>query len=191
MREKEIPREWQVLQYREPRAILLKFDEFENQILDQDLPEDVRSLRVRPLRSAHYLRQAALFCYGMSCTSRLNVEFAIFEDKDFDCIARWRDSDTLHYCPIQLKELVPAHVNATANPEIELAKLSKYADAEDLVVAFYVNREVHLEFPLPVPANIAVSELWIYGATSPDRRHWMLYGDVLGTPMRHEFEYPS
>jgi len=191
MRERKIPREWQVLKYLEPRNVLLKFDQFEGQIADQDLPEDVRSLRVRSLRPAHYLRQAALFCYGMSHTSRLRVEFALLEDRDIDCVTRWMDGDTLHYCPVQLKELVPAHVNASVDLVAELGKLSKYADARDLVVAFYVNREVHLSFPMSVPAKIGVSELWFYGATSPDRRQWMLYGDVLGTPTRYEFEYPS
>jgi hypothetical protein len=66
----------------------------------------------------------------------------LFEDRDIDCVARWIDRDTLHYCAVQLKELVPAHVNAGADIMAELAKLSKYADARDLVVAFYVNREV-------------------------------------------------
>jgi hypothetical protein len=191
MSEREIPREWQVLQYRDPRTVLLKFDQFEGQIADQNLPEDVRSLRVRSLRAAQYLRQAALFCYGMSHTSRLRVEFALFEDRDIDCVTRWMDGDTLHFCAVQLKELVPAHLNASADIVAELAKLSKYADARDLVVAFYVNREVHLSFPMFVPAKIGVSEVWFYGATSPDRRHWMLYGDVLATPTRYEFEYPS
>jgi hypothetical protein len=99
--------------------------------------------------------------------------------------------DTLHYCAVQLKELVPAHVNARADVVAELAKLSKYVDARDLVVAFYVNREVHLSFPIRVHTKILVSEVWFYGATSPDRRRWMLYGDVLAGPSRYEFEYPS
>jgi hypothetical protein len=188
---KRIPREWQAQKFFEPRTVLMKFEQFERQFADREMPEEVRSLRVRQLRPAHYLRQAALFCYGMSHTSRLNVEFALLEDRDFDCVTRWKDEDTVHYCPVQLKELVPAHVNAAAEIESELAKLSKYTDASDLVVALYVNRQVHLDFPVSVPAKLSISELWLYGATSPDLKKWMLYGDILGVPTRYEYEYPS
>jgi hypothetical protein len=191
MREGVAPREWQSLEFRDPKTVLLQFDEFERQYADRDIPEHIRSLRVRRLRPAEYLRQAALFCFGMSHTSRLNVQFALHEDRDIDCITRWMDGDTLHYCPIQLKELVPDHVNASTEFSGEVAKLSKYGDSRNLVVAFYINRTFHLDFPVAVPPGLGISELWLFGATSPDRREWMLYGDVLGTPDRYDYQYPS
>jgi hypothetical protein len=186
-----IPREWQALEYLSPREVLLKFAEAERQFAERDMPDKVRSLRVRSLRPANYLRQAALFCYGMSHTSRLDVRFALFEDRDTDCVARWLDSDTVHYCPIQLKELVPEHVNASAEIESELGKLTKYTDAREIVVALYINRRVHLDFPIKAPAGLGVSELWVFGATSSDLRRWMLYGNILGNASKYEYEYPS
>lgn len=187
-----IPREWEQQQFLDPRAVLIKFDQVDRQFAHRDdMPEEVRSLRVRSLRPANYLRQAALFAYGMSHTQKKNIEFALLEDRDIDCITRWVDGDTVHYCPVQLKELVPEHVNATAQLESELAKLEKYADAREVVVAMYVNRRVHLDFPITAPTNLRISELWLYGALSPDLRKWMLYGNLLGQAQRYEYEYPS
>ena len=101
------------------------------------------------------------------------------EDGDYDAVAAYRDVEGIHYTPIQLKELVPEHLNPAATLQSELTKLRKYRDSRDLAVAFMVNRLTRI-----VPAEldvtgIEVGEVWLYGAIDEDQVSWMLLGDIL------------
>lgn len=185
------PREWITYQYFDPREVLLKLAKIEKTLIGLPLEEKLLQLRANKLRKFHERRQAAIFCYGMSCLNQGPIEYAPVEDSDFDCIARWKYGDTINYCPIQTKEFVPADINPHTILDAEIAKLKKYTDSKNLVVAFYLNRQGHFEFPDVRSLNLNIAELWMFGATSPDGRHWALYGDVLKEPRKYSFDYPT
>src|SRR5215470_2217060 len=134
---RRVPRQWNTYKYRNPRDDLVKFGVVEDRVAGQVMPEEVRTLRVPSLRRTNYLRQAALFTYGMSCATQHAIEFALVEDEDFDFITRWMEDDTVNYRPVQLKELVPEHLNSVTFEE-EMEKLFKYSPGT--TVAVYVNR---------------------------------------------------
>ena len=185
-------REWQKLKYLDPELILRGL---RNIALTQPLhtlPYEVRTLRRRDLRPYGEGRQAALFCYGMSKVFGRHVSFAQAEKSDYDIVARYVDGGTIRYVPVQLKELVPASVNPSADLQVELDKISKYADCRDLVVAFHLNGDRRMEFSeLRVPRE-SIAELWFFGARAPDQRKWLLIGDMLKEERYwHEFEYPG
>lgn len=191
MTQRRPPREWSTYQYFDVRDVLIKLGEVEKALAGRPIAEKVLRLRTQGLREFHERRQAAIFCYGMSCLHGGPIQYAPVESADFDCIARWRDGDILNYAPIQTKELVPADLNPTATLDEELKKLTKYVDSSDLVVAFYLNRNGRIEFPTIRVPRLNVAELWMFWATSPDKAHWMLYGDVLKAPRAYAYEYPT
>ena len=155
------------------------------------LPRKVRSLRTKELRPYGERRQAALFCYGMSCVLGVPVVFAHVEKADYDCVARWVIGHSAHFRAVQLKELVPPDINPKAALESELSKLTKYQDSDDLTVAFYINRPIRLENRPQLPAGLRVGEVWAYGASSSDSSKWMICGDLLQNPTMYEYAYPS
>lgn len=120
------------------------------------------------------------------------VTFAQSEASDYDLIARYISGDIAHYVPIQLKELVPDHVNPRASLQAELDKMAKYVDSPELVVAVHLNTEKHLEFAdLRVPVG-RIAQLWFFGATSRDQVNWVLIGDMLKEKrFAFPFRYPG
>jgi hypothetical protein len=185
------PREWQTYEYYDSRQILVKLGAVEGRLAGLPIDSKVRSLRTRSLRPYNEKRQAALFCYGMSCLLGVPVSYAHVEGEDFDCVACWRIEETLHFCPIQLKELVPPNVNPHVALETELAKLKgRYADSRDLTVAVYLNRPLRLEAPPRLPEDLNLGALWVYGASRPDRSMLVMYGDLLSEPTMYEYAYP-
>jgi len=47
------------------------------------------------------------------------------EEEDYDCVLWWKVEGKSRYAPVQLKEIVPPHINPNATVEVELAKLGK------------------------------------------------------------------
>lgn len=185
-------REWEKLKYLDPEELLRGLREIATTPGLHELPYEVRTLRRRDLRQYHEGRQAALFCYGMSTVLGSPVAFAQAESSDYDVVARYVLGDTAHYVPVQLKELVPAIVNSTADLQSELDKIAKYVDSSDLAIAFHLNGERRVEFgQLQMPKS-AVGELWFYGATTLDQRNWLLIGDMLKEQHHaHAFQHPG
>lgn len=137
-------------------------------------------------------RQAALFAYFVGkLVVKAPVEYAMYEDGDYDCVFRWREQDRNCYQAVQLKEVVPTHLNPKAEIRFELAKLAKYARSENTVVAFHLNQTGPLDFSHLSRPDIAFSGLWFYGALSPNQSRWLLYGDLLKEPIAHEIDYPT
>ena len=89
-----VPRSWEVFEYFDAREVLIKLGEVERELESSSVPDRVIQLRTRALRPYHERRQAALFCYGLSCLLERPVAYAPVEDEDFDCVARWTDGDT-------------------------------------------------------------------------------------------------
>ena len=81
--------------------------------------------------------------------------------------------------------IAPEELNPQASFESELSKLAKYTSSSELCVAYYLNRQFHLdlkELRIP-PLNIA--ELWLFGAVSPDKSRWMLWGNRISFATEH------
>ena len=185
-------RQWEKLNYLDSEAILRGLRTIQMTTSLKDLPYEVAALRRRDLRRYAEGRQAALFCYAMSLIDGSRVSFAQAEASDYDVVARYVRGDVGIFVPIQLKELVPEHVNPRAHLQRELDKISKYVDSSELVVAFHLNTTKRIEFSeLRMPVG-KVGELWFFGATSQDQVDWVLIGDMLrGTRYAFNFRYPG
>jgi len=182
---------WHAFEYFDSREILLRLGKIERGLDSRSIPDRVIQLRTRGLRPFNERRQGALFCYGISCLIGRPIAYAPVEDEDFDCVARWADDDVMHYTPIQLKELPPNDLNPGASLEAELAKLAKYVSSPQLCVAYYLNRQFHFDpSTLRIP-KLPIGELWMFGATSPDKSRWRIWGDLLASPASTEYVYPA
>lgn len=185
-------RRWRKLNYNDPAFVLRQLRRAEKSLPLQELPYELRTLRRRDVRKYGEGRQAAIFCHGMAALSGLRIDFAMLEEADYDFVAAYKNGDVLNFVPVQLKELVPTHVNPRAELQDELDKIAKYVDSKDLVIAFYLNTEKRIEFSeLRFPVGV-VAELWFFGASSQDQANWVLVGDMLGNnPVIYRFNYPD
>lgn len=185
------PREWLKYSYLDPKKILIGLRNIEQDYPLSELRYEAASLRTRELRPFGEGRQAALFCYGMGIALGVEVYFAQVERQDYDIVAHFVADNESHFVPIQLKEWVPDFLPNAGTLQDEVAKLSKYADSTDLVVAFHLNRTTRLELDhLVVPTTVA--ELWFFGAMDPKQKRWHLIGNLLSPQYRaYEFEYPT
>lgn len=190
---KRAPREWQTLNFIDPKRVLISLREVAQTLSLSDLRYPAASLRTHELRPYGEGRQAALFCHGMSQAMNRRVDFAMVEVQDYDFVARFADSQgALVFAPVQLKEWVPDFLNPSATLQDELDKLDKYVDSEDLVVAVHMNRTatIHLS-ELRLPRG-RIGELWLYGTTDLTQTRWTIIGNLLsGKPQYFEFSYPA
>lgn len=155
-------------------------------------PPKVKSLRTNELRSPREMRSAALFCYGLVKLIGRHVSVAGVEAQDFDAVGRWDFEGTVLYSPIQLKEVVPAHLNPKASLEVEVSKLVKYVDSTDLTVVIYVNRLTQFDMrEFKVPSGLRIAALWVIAALDPHQSEWGLWGDFLCEPQAGRFLYPT
>jgi hypothetical protein len=173
-------REFSRLDYKCPRDWLQNLREIEELVIRSTLPHKVRALRTHRLRYWNETRQAALFAYGMSKRMPdFQFDFACAEGADYDAVIRSRREDEQFFTPIQLKEYVPEELNANATLEALLNGLSRYSSSSDLVVVVYLNRRFRLRmWPIYCPP-LNVGGLYLVGATSPNKRKWLLVGNLL------------
>ena len=141
------------------------------------------------------MRDAAIFCVGMSERIGFDVRFAPVEDQDFDFIATWFDGEGMrNYCPVQLKEVAPPHLNAGATIRAVVDGLARYADSADVTVAIKINRPARFDpAELQLPANLRIGALWIFAGLSADQSEFGLWGDFLSrtdAPLGTRFSYP-
>ena len=128
------------LSYRDPAVVLRELRQIEAQMVGANLSPQVRNLRTNGLKHIREFRHAALFCHGMSLRLGYQVLFSPVESSDYDFVATWRTADAQHFARVQLKELVPAHLNEGATVQALVDGLSKYS-GDDLIVAIFLNRE--------------------------------------------------
>jgi hypothetical protein len=184
-------RAFQHLEFRDPRPFLVRLREVEPQVANSDLPPKVKALRTNALKWSKELREGALFCYGMAQRIGQTVRLAPFEAQDYDFVASWIVGDTQHLAPVQLKEVVPQDLNSTASVQERVNGLAKYVDSEDLTVVIYLNQRVHFHPAQLVVPPLKIAALWVFGAISPDKEQWGLWGNFLETPEGTRFEYPT
>ena len=185
-------REFQDYDYKDAREWLVEMHKIESIVSTTALSYPVRSLRTNKLRPWSDRRVAALFAYGMS--KRMPgywFDFAGVEQSDYDAIIRHHDGKECFYTPIQIKELVPEHINEDSTMETILDSLTKYSNSPDLVVVVYLNRRMKIR-PHPIRSKqINIGGLYFLGGASPTKRQWLLMGDLLHSAEISQFEYPT
>jgi|TARA_R110000787_G_C13425356_1_gene445216 hypothetical protein len=160
-----------------------------------DMPHKAHALRTNDLKNSREMRQAALFCYGMSVAINKPVLFSPEERDDYDFVASWFDGDAQHFAPVQLKELVPEHLNSRQTFEALLEKAKqKYTNSDDLTLAIYLNRVGRFDpGEVRIDRDLKLAGIWAFGGTSPDQSKFGLWGDLLHDEpcLGIEFEYPK
>jgi hypothetical protein len=181
------------LAYRDPRAVLVDLRRAEVEVALSDAPFAVKNLRTRDLRPLRELREACIFCHGMTECTGQKFFVAHVEAQDYDAVAMWVVGDLQSFAPIQIKEVVPHEVNPAASVQQVVDGLRKYPDSQDLTVAIHLNRMVKGFNPteIVVVPRLKIAALWMFGAIAPDQSRWAIWGNFLGEFEAREFTYPS
>jgi len=182
---------WKKLRYHNPGDILRRLRALEIELADVQMDEKVRRLRVSSLKQFREWRDAALFLYGLGLAYRRKIYYATLEESDYDFVASWTEGAIQHFCPVQLKELPPAELNANANLEEILARSVKDPRPTSTVLAVRLNRTGHLDLKTLSIPPVPWKEVWFLWASAPDSTRWTVYGDALGDPGQFSFDYPS
>ncbi|MGR4874453.1 hypothetical protein [Pseudoxanthomonas sp. LARHCG66] len=183
--------EWKDLKFLNPTQLLLGLDSL---FADAGLhkyrnPADL--LQHRDVREIAEDRRCAIFCHGASQALGTKILFAPFESSDYDYVGAFSYGGRVHQFPIQLKQVAPSRLNPRSTISKEIAKLRKYVDSHDLIVAMHINQSVHLK-----PSDIDVSglhikELWLFSKLSSDPKQWLLLGNLMGAnPIAYSFQLP-
>jgi hypothetical protein len=188
-------RQFEKLAYGDPRGFLAALRKVEWAVAASSSPERIKTLRTQRLRPEREMRDAAIFCVGLSERIGSEVRFSPYEDQDFDFVATWFDGDGVTtYKPVQLKEVTPHRLNAGATIQAVVDGLTRYADSADVIVAIKINRLGRFDpAELKLPANLRIGQLWIFASLSADQSEFGLWGDFLSktdAPLGTRFSYP-
>ena len=184
-------RSTQRLAFRDPSLILTELSIVEPAVAASDLPPAAKALRTNELKPVRELREAALFCYGMGCRLGQTVLLAPEESQDYDFVATWVVGGNQHFAPVQLKEVVPAELNASASVQAVIDGLTKYANSQSLTVAIHLNRHGRFDPAEIVVPPLQIAALWVFGAISADQREWALWGNFTEHAIGTTFSYPA
>jgi hypothetical protein len=138
----------------------------------QELGPNVKNLRTNGLKRHREIRQACLFCFGMSQKIGQTVWVYPIEDADFDFVAGWEVDKKRHFAPTQLKELVPDELNPKATLQTIVDGLVKYPQSENLTVAVHLNKSKRFDPNQIVFPKLNIAALWVFGSTSEDQSEW-------------------
>lgn len=189
-------RKWRALDWHNPCADLVKLGLAAGEFERRGIPFTHDDLRRREFKAYLERKQAALFAYFVSdAILKIPIAYAMIEDQDYDCILWWKEGGKKegrsHYSRVQLKEIVPPHINPNVTIEVELVKLGKYATSEQTVVAVHVNQEGPLIWSEIAKPETSVPEIWLYAALTPDQSRWFLYGNLLNRSQGFEISWPT
>lgn len=182
--------------YGDPRSFLVGLRKVEATLTEYSMPDKLRRMRTNGLKPEREMRDAALFCVGISERLGLQIKMAPVEDEDFDFVATWVVDETQHFCTVQLKEVAPEDLNPSSSIENVFQALNKYPSAHELTVAIRLNRTTRFDpSSIRIPKDLALGGLWLFGCISEDQSKWAIWGDfvfagdepVAGTI----FDYPS
>ena len=155
------------------------------------MDERVRRLRTPGLKTYREARDAALFVLGMGLGKGVRMLYTPLERSDYDFVATWNEQDTQHFCPVQLKELVPQDLNPTTSLEDLLVALNDERTKTSTVLAIKLNRRGRIQIEGLQMPKLPYNQLWLFWASSPDANNWYLFGDMLTTPGYFPYEYPT
>jgi hypothetical protein len=178
-------RQWDQLKYHDPAQILRRIRKLRGMLDLEDVRANHPELR-NELRALVEGQQIALLCHGLSETTLgSKIHFALCEGGDTDAVALWQRPDANVRTPVQVKQAVrPDDVQAIVE------SLAKYKSPR-LVVGIHVSGEGVLRLPTIDRARLNISQIWMFGATSPDQNEWILIGDLLHDPSPRKFRYPD
>lgn len=146
----------------------------------------------RRIRDIAEDRRCAIFCHGAGQALGTEILFSPYEHADYDYVGAFKHNGRIHTFPIQLKQLVPDRLNPITSLQREISKLVKYADAENLVVAFHINRKIHMIPQELDVSNLKVKELWLYGCLQDQANCWLLFGNLMSaSPHAYTFQLPG
>jgi hypothetical protein len=183
---------WSKLEFFDPTGVLRELRAVEERIAPSIQDPRIRALRTHGLKNEREARDAAIFAHGMGeAVLQTKLLLAPVEGADYDFVTTWEDDDVRHYCPVQLKELVPTELNEHQSLEQLFHGLGKYANSQQTVVAIKLNRRFRIELSEIAVPDLAFAGIWLFGATAPDQSTWFLYGDVLRDPVPYAFSYPA
>lgn len=174
-------RSFRALKYYDPREVLVKLRETELGLAGRtDVPDAVKHLRTQELKPLRELREACLFCYGWSQIDGQSLRVAQVEAQDYDAVASWYSDEQLHFASLQIKEVVPEHLNRNISVQTIVDKLTQYPDSQDVTVVIHLNRStpfspadlivpplktwlpaVHLKQPQALPLGLQRSPGWV------------------------------
>lgn len=181
------------MEWVDPRQVLVNLRWLEHS-LPSEMDERVRHLRTNQLKSWREARMAALFAFGIGDqVLKTPTLVSKTEERDFDFVMKWKDTDADHFYPVQLKELPPNDINSEVSLDHLHDKLEKYSGLDDLSVVICINRRMHFEYrPWKRPTRPKIRELWYLGCQAPDQSKWFLYGSALEeNPKEYKFNYPE
>ncbi len=183
---------WASLKYMNPTELLLGMDRMfdDSGIKKYKNASDI--LLNRRIRDIAEDRRCAIFCHGAGQALGAEILFAAHESADYDYVGAYKKNGALFTFPIQLKQLVPDRLNPSTSLQSEIDKLSKYADAQDLVVAIHINRKVHFKPQDLNTSELKVKEIWLYGQLQNDASRWLLFGNLMAEkPSEYTFQLPA
>jgi len=176
--------------FHDPEPVLRRLRDVEIQLAQTDTPDLVRRLRTGRLKSEREARDALLFAHGMAAVVRAKVYVAPGEAEDCDFVTRATVGDITHYACVQLKELVPDDLNPSHSLESIVAEI-EHLPPSDAVLAIRLNRRGRIDYARLAAVRVPFAELWYFWAASPDSKSWRIFGDAMGQPALHEFQYPD
>lgn len=184
--------EWAKLKYINPTKLLLGMDEMfdASGLKKYEHASDI--LLDRRVRDIAEDRRCAIFCHAAGQALSTEILFSSYEHADYDYVGAFKHKGRIRTFPIQLKQLVPDRLNPATSLQLEISKLGKYADAEDLVVAFHINRKIHMKPQDLDVSHLKVKELWLYGFLHNQANSWLLFGNLMSaSPHAYTFQLPG
>jgi hypothetical protein len=184
------------LKYISPAIALPRLYQIQLEVSQMNIDQKLKELRTNKLKHHLEKRTAAIFCYGMAGLLKKSIYFAPApaQNLDYDVVARYMDkeSKTINYMPIQIKEVVPLRINAKTDLNKEIEKLKKYPVSKDTVVVIQSNRKGVFKIKDVKIPKLNIAGLWILGCCQPDQSTWYIAGDMLTRDAQiYEFPYPT
>ena len=113
------------------------------------------------LEKHHAANLGLMFKHGASSTADVTV--CVHEQDDFDCVLKLvHATKGVAYKPVQLKQ-VPYNVNGHADIQTEINKLKKYTSSSELMVAFWINRDVKFDLRDLDFDGLGIEQLYFLG----------------------------
>ncbi|HME69885.1 MAG TPA: hypothetical protein VKM54_08455 [Myxococcota bacterium] len=183
-------REWSKLPLYDPERVLRSLKNIPVRFIPGGRHPQWAGLRTNSLKEVRQALDATIFTFGMSQALGINARLILHEAEDFDFLVSWVDGEWSNTCPVQLKELVPDHLNPTADLNQLFAELARYPRPTDTNAAIKLNRAGKFDPNVLQIPDLPFKELWFLGSSSPDRTEWFLYR-ALNEPRIFEFRFPT
>lgn len=185
-------REWSKLPFYDPEGVLRKvMSRPDLGFIPEDQRPNWKPLRGSTLNQERQWLDAAVFTYGLCQMLGLDARMARFGTEDFDFLVTWTNDETCHNCPVQLKELVPEHINRGPELSSIISGLARLGKSGDTMLAIKLNRAGKFDSTTLKIPPLPFSQVWLFGSISPDLVDWFLYGDCLGDARCLRFRLPS